>query len=117
MVELARQRVTKASAPAETAAELNVGAGGLGHELLCSVTCPTMGRCCGGGRSVAVANAHTVVRAVAKKVTLPDVEDGTALYLERLLSAALTRPTSASGCLPSAANAAGRGASGSAAAG
>jgi Cof subfamily protein (haloacid dehalogenase superfamily) len=38
------------------------------------------------GRSVAVANAHPAARAVADEHTLSNVDDGVAVYLERLLS-------------------------------
>jgi Cof subfamily protein (haloacid dehalogenase superfamily) len=38
------------------------------------------------GRSVAVANAHPAAQAVADEHTLSNVDDGVAVYLERLLS-------------------------------
>jgi hydroxymethylpyrimidine pyrophosphatase-like HAD family hydrolase len=37
------------------------------------------------GRAVAVANAHPAVRALADEVTLSNVDDGVAEYLERYL--------------------------------
>jgi hypothetical protein len=37
------------------------------------------------GRSLAVDNAHPLARAAAKEVTLANVDDGVAAYLESLL--------------------------------
>jgi hydroxymethylpyrimidine pyrophosphatase-like HAD family hydrolase len=37
------------------------------------------------GRSVAVANAHPEAKAAADEITLSNLEDGVAVYLERLL--------------------------------
>ncbi|MEU8004201.1 HAD family hydrolase [Catellatospora sp. NPDC049111] len=83
LVEMTRRGVTKASALAEMAAELRVAPA----EVLAFGDMPNdVSMLRWAGRSVAVANAHTLARAAAKEVTLSNVEDGVALYIERLLS-------------------------------
>jgi hydroxymethylpyrimidine pyrophosphatase-like HAD family hydrolase len=82
LVEMSRRGVTKGSALATIAAELEVSA----VDILAFGDMPndvTMMRW--AGRSVAMANAHPEVLAATEEVTLTNVQDGVAVYLECLL--------------------------------
>ena len=82
LVEMSRCGVTKASALAAVAEELAVAS----DEVLVFGDMPNdVSMLLWAGRSVAVANAHPEARAAAKDVTLANVDDGVAVYLERLL--------------------------------
>ena len=82
LVEMSARGVTKATGLATVAAELGIEAadvlafGDMPNDV------PMLGW---AGRSVAVSNAHPGARAAAREVTLSNVDDGVAAYLERLL--------------------------------
>ncbi|WP_165958912.1 HAD family hydrolase [Actinomadura sp. KC345] len=82
LVEMSRRGVTKGSALATVAGGLTIPA----EDVLVFGDMPNdvpMMRW--AGRSVAVANAHVEARAAAGEVTLSNVRDGVAVYVERLL--------------------------------
>jgi hydroxymethylpyrimidine pyrophosphatase-like HAD family hydrolase len=82
LVEMTQRGVTKASALAVIAAELRI------HpvDALAFGDMPNdISMLHWAGRSVVVANAHPEARAAADEVTLSNVDDGVAVYLERLL--------------------------------
>ena len=82
LVELSDRGVTKASALAAVADELGVAPA----EVLAFGDMPNdVSMLHWAGRSVAVDNAHLLARAAAKEVTLANVDDGVAVYLENLL--------------------------------
>jgi Cof subfamily protein (haloacid dehalogenase superfamily) len=83
LVEMSGPGVTKATGLAALAGRLGIDAA----DVLAFGDMPndvTMLRW--AGRSVVVGNAHPAARAVADDVTLPNVDDGVADYVERLLS-------------------------------
>ena len=87
--------MTKASALAAVAGELGVAP----SEVLAFGDMPSdVSMLRWAGRSVAVANTHPLARAAAKEVTLANVDDGVAAYLENLL-----RCSPGSGCYLTAA--------------
>ena len=82
LVEMSARGVTKAAALAALAGRLGIDAA----DVLAFGDMPndvTMLRW--AGRAVVVANAHPAAREVADAVTLSNVDDGVAEYLERLL--------------------------------
>ena len=84
VVEMSRRGVNKATGLAQVAAEYGVAA----EDVLAFGDMPNdVSMLSWAGRSVAVANAHPLVRAVADEVTLSHLDDGVAAYLERLLAA------------------------------
>ena len=79
---MTRKGVTKASALAAVAGELGVSAA----DVLAFGDMPNdVSMLRWAGRSVAVANAHPDARAAAREVTVSNLDDGVAVYLERLL--------------------------------
>jgi Cof subfamily protein (haloacid dehalogenase superfamily) len=83
LVEMSARGVTKAAGLSALAARLGIDAA----DVLAFGDMPndvTMLRW--AGRSVVVGNAHASAREVADEVTLPNVSDGVAVYLERLLN-------------------------------
>jgi HAD superfamily hydrolase (TIGR01484 family) len=84
VVEMSRRGVNKATGLAQVAAGYDVAA----EDVLAFGDMPNdVSMLSWAGRSVAVANAHPLVRAVADEVTLSHLDDGVAAYLERLLAA------------------------------
>jgi Cof subfamily protein (haloacid dehalogenase superfamily) len=82
VAEMSRRGVTKATGLAQVATEQGVAAG----DVLAFGDMPNdVSMLNWAGRSVAVANAHPLARAAADEVTLSNVDDGVAAYLERLL--------------------------------
>lgn len=82
LVEMTQRGVTKASALAVLAAELGIDAA----DVLAFGDMPNdISMLRWAGRSVAVANAHPEARAAADEITLSNLDDGVAVYLERLL--------------------------------
>ncbi len=82
LVEMTPRGVTKASALAALAAELDIDAA----DVLAFGDMPNdISMLRWAGRSVVVANAHSEARAAADEITLSNLEDGVAVYLERLL--------------------------------
>jgi Cof subfamily protein (haloacid dehalogenase superfamily) len=82
VVEMSRRGVTKATGLARIAAELGIAA----PEVLAFGDMPNdVSMLTWAGRSVVVANAHPLARAVADEITLSNVDDGVAAYLETLL--------------------------------
>jgi len=82
LVEMTLRGVTKASALAALAAELDIDAA----DTLAFGDMPNdISMLRWAGRSVAVANAHPEAKAAADEITLSNLEDGVAVYLERLL--------------------------------
>lgn len=84
VVEMSRRGVNKATGLAQVAAEYGVSA----EDVLAFGDMPNdVSMLSWAGRSVAVANAHPLLRAVADELTLSHLDDGVAAYLERLLVA------------------------------
>lgn len=82
LVEMTRRGVTKASALAVLAAELGIHPA----DVLAFGDMPNdISMLRWAGRSVVVANAHPEARAAADEITLSNLDDGVAVYLERLL--------------------------------
>lgn len=82
LVEMSRQGITKATGLARVATELGIEAA----DVLAFGDMPNdVSMLTWAGRSVVVANAHPLARAAADEVTLSNVEDGVAAYLEALL--------------------------------
>jgi hydroxymethylpyrimidine pyrophosphatase-like HAD family hydrolase len=82
LIEMSAPGVTKAAALASLAARLDIPAA----DVLAFGDMPNDVTMLGwAGRSVAVANAHPAARAAAGEVTLSNLDDGVAVYLERLL--------------------------------
>lgn len=82
LVEMGHLGVTKASALAAVAEQHGIASA----DVLAFGDMPNdVSMLRWAGRSVAVANAHPLARAAAKEVTLANVEDGVAVYLENLL--------------------------------
>jgi Cof subfamily protein (haloacid dehalogenase superfamily) len=82
LVEMTQQGVTKASALALFAAELDIHPA----DALAFGDMPNdISMLRWAGRSVVVANAHPEARAAADEITLSNLDDGVAVYLERLL--------------------------------
>jgi Cof subfamily protein (haloacid dehalogenase superfamily) len=82
LIEMSAPGVTKAAALASFAARLDIPAA----EVLAFGDMPNDVTMLGwAGRSVAVANAHPEARAAAGETTLSNLDDGVAVYLERLL--------------------------------
>lgn len=82
LVEMTQRSVTKGAALAALAAEMGLSAA----DALAFGDMPNdLSMLRWAGRSVAVANAHPEVRAAAAETTLSNVDDGVAVYLERLL--------------------------------
>lgn len=82
LVEMTQRGVTKASALAVLAAELGIHPA----DALAFGDMPNdISMLRWAGRSVAVANAHPEARAAADEITLSNLDDGVAVYLERLL--------------------------------
>ena len=82
LVEMTQRGVTKASALALLAAELGI----YPADALAFGDMPNdISMLSWAGRAVAVANAHPEVRAAADELTLSNLDDGVAVYLERLL--------------------------------
>ncbi len=82
LVEMTQRNVTKATTLATLAAESGVSAA----DVLAFGDMPNdISMLRWAGRSVAVANAHPEVRLAAAEITLANVDDGVAVYLERLL--------------------------------
>jgi Cof subfamily protein (haloacid dehalogenase superfamily) len=85
LVEIAAPGVTKAAALARLTGRLGVDAA----DVLAFGDMPNdVTMLAWAGRSVVVADAHDEARAVADDVTLSNVDDGVADYLERLLETA-----------------------------
>jgi hypothetical protein len=85
LVEMTQLGATKATALAAVAAELAISPA----DALAFGDMPNdVSMLRWAGRSVAVANAHPEARAAAKETTLSNVDDGVAVYLERLLDRA-----------------------------
>jgi len=83
LVEMTQRGVTKASALAVLAAGLGIHSA----DALAFGDMPNdISMLRWAGRSVAVANAHPDARAAAGEMTLSNLDDGVAVYLERLLS-------------------------------
>jgi hydroxymethylpyrimidine pyrophosphatase-like HAD family hydrolase len=81
LVELTQRGVTKASALAVVASELGIRSA----DALAFGDMPNdISMLRWAGRSVAVANAHPDARAAAGEMTLSNLDDGVAVYLERL---------------------------------
>lgn len=86
VIEMSRRGVTKATGLARIAAELGVAA----DDVLAFGDMPNdVSMLAWAGRSVAVANAHPLARVAADEVTLSNVDDGVAVYLEALLEPAV----------------------------
>lgn len=82
LVEMTQVGVTKATALAAIAEELDIPPA----DALAFGDMPNdVSMLRWAGRAVAVANAHPEVRAAAHETTLSNVDDGVAVYLERLL--------------------------------
>lgn len=82
LVEMMQRGVTKASALAALAKELGIDPA----DTLAFGDMPNdLSMLRWAGRSVVVANAHPEVLAAADEITLTNLEDGVAVYLERLL--------------------------------
>jgi len=82
LVEMTQRGVTKASALAAFAEELGIESA----DTLAFGDMPNdLSMLRWAGRSVVVANAHPEARAAADEITLANLEDGVAVYLERLL--------------------------------
>jgi hypothetical protein len=82
LVEMTQRGVTKATALANLAAELGIPAA----DVLAFGDMPNdISMLRWAGRSVAVANAHPEAQAAAGEITLSNVDDGVAIYLEHLL--------------------------------
>lgn len=82
LVEMTQRGVTKASALAVLAAELGIHPA----DALAFGDMPNdISMLRWAGRSVVVANAHPEARAAADEITLSNLDDGVAVYLERLL--------------------------------
>jgi Cof subfamily protein (haloacid dehalogenase superfamily) len=85
LIEMSRFGVTKATGLAQIAAEYDVAP----VDVLAFGDMPNdVSMLAWAGRSVAVANAHPAAHAAAGEVTLSNVEDGVAVYLEGLLATA-----------------------------
>jgi hypothetical protein len=85
LVEMSARGVTKATGLATVAAELGIDAA----DVLAFGDMPNdVPMLRWAGRSVAVSNAHPAARAAAAEVTLSNVDDGVAVYLERLIEPA-----------------------------
>jgi Cof subfamily protein (haloacid dehalogenase superfamily) len=83
LVEMTQRGVTKASALAVLAAGLGIHSA----DVLAFGDMPNdISMLHWAGRSVAVANAHPDARAAADDMTLSNLDDGVAVYLERLLA-------------------------------
>jgi Cof subfamily protein (haloacid dehalogenase superfamily) len=82
LVEMSRRGVTKATALAAVAGNLGISPA----DVLAFGDMPNdVSMLRWASRSVAVANAHPEARAAAREITSSNVEDGVAIYLERLL--------------------------------
>jgi Cof subfamily protein (haloacid dehalogenase superfamily) len=82
LVEMSARGVTKAAGLSALAGRLGIDAG----DVLAFGDMPNdVPMLRWAGRSVVVGNAHGAAREVADEVTLPNVSDGVAVYLERLL--------------------------------
>jgi Cof subfamily protein (haloacid dehalogenase superfamily) len=82
LVEMSARGVTKATGLAALAQALGIGS----HEVLAFGDMPNdVPMLEWAGRSVVMANAHPAARAAADEVTLSNVDDGVAAYLEPLL--------------------------------
>ncbi|MEN3307669.1 MAG: hypothetical protein V7603_3871 [Micromonosporaceae bacterium] len=82
LVEMSRRGVTKATGLARVAAERGITA----PDVLAFGDMPNdISMLSWAGRSVVVANAHPLARAAADEITLSNVDDGVAAYLEPLL--------------------------------
>ncbi len=81
LVEISARGVTKATALASLAGRLGIAPA----DVLAFGDMPNDVTMLGwAGRSVAVANAHPAARVAASEVTAANVDDGVAVYLERL---------------------------------
>jgi Cof subfamily protein (haloacid dehalogenase superfamily) len=81
LVEMTQRGVTKASALAALAAELDIDPA---NALAFGDMPNDISMLRWAGRSVVVANAHPEARAAADDITLSNLDDGVAVYLERL---------------------------------
>lgn len=83
LVEMTQRGVTKASALAALAEEWGIDSA----DTLAFGDMPNdISMLRWAGKAVVVANAHPDARAVADEITLSNLEDGVAVYLERLLN-------------------------------
>jgi Cof subfamily protein (haloacid dehalogenase superfamily) len=86
LVEMSAYGVTKATGLSELAAEIGIEP----SDVIAFGDMPNdVPMLTWAGRGVAMANAHPATKAAAQEVTLSNVDDGVAVYIEKLLQPAL----------------------------